>query len=128
MKLSTFREVSRAQAAGKTKTSKYGNRKVEVDGLKFDSNAEYLRWRNLKLMEKAGAISKLERQVRFILAPAVLLYGRRRPAMIYVADFVYLENGERVVEDVKGHRTPLYLAKRHLMRAVHNVEIREVEA
>ena len=53
------------------------------------------------------------------------LYGRRRPAVKYKADFRYIEKGETVVEDVKGMRTPVYNLKRHLMKAVHGIEIRE---
>jgi hypothetical protein len=49
--------------------SKYRNKKVLVDGVAFDSKKEAKRYRELKLMEDAGMISRLERQVKFDLLP-----------------------------------------------------------
>ena len=63
----------------------------------------------------------------FELAQAVVLDGRKRPPLRYVADFVYRDSaGQMVVEDVKGVRTQGYRIKRHLMLAVHGIEVREV--
>lgn len=106
--------------------SKYGNRKTVVDGIKFDSKGEASRWCVLRVLERAGQISDLQRQVSFELAPPVRLGGRGRPALKYIADFVYQQDDQQVVEDVKGVRTPVYNLKRHLMKSVHNIEIREV--
>lgn len=88
--------------------SKYRNVKCEVDGLKFDSKAEARRWQELKLLEKAGKIDALQRQVRFPLA----VWGGQSPHSVvgrYVADFDYwdLERDCRVTEDVKGIITDL---------------------
>ena len=104
---------------------KYGNKKTEVDGITFDSQAEARRYKALKLLERAGEIQALELQPVYEIVPSVTLYGRKRPAVKYKADFRYIEKGETVVEDVKGMRTPVYNLKRHLMKAVHGIEIRE---
>ena len=106
--------------------SKYGNKRTVVDGITFDSNAEARRWSYLRLMEKAGEISGLERQVSFALVEGVRFAGeaRKRPAIRYVADFTYVENSRLVIEDVKGVETPEFRLKRHLMLALHGREIR----
>jgi hypothetical protein len=111
------------------KTNKYRNQPVTVDGVKFDSKKEYARWQQLKMLESAGKVSNLRRQVSFELAPAVTLHGRKKPALRYVADHAYEENGVMVYEDVKSEITrkdPVYRMKIHLLMSVHGVEIREV--
>ena len=122
---------------------KYGNKKVTLEGQTFDSKRECLRWQELKLMERAGKIWDLRRQVRFELIPEQRLAdtlgpkgGRRRgklleKAVFYVADFVYYEGGKPseggrlVVEDAKGHRTREYIIKRKIMLARYGIQIRE---
>jgi hypothetical protein len=99
--------------------SKYGNKPTEVDGIRFSSKREARRWQDLCLLEKAGQISKLERQVRF---PIVI--GKLK-VTTYVADFTYLESGMLVVEDAKGMKTREYVLKKKLMQAVHGIIIRE---
>lgn len=106
--------------------AKYKNVKTEQDGIKFDSKREATWFHRLSLRERAGEISNLRRQVAYEIAPAVMLDGRKRPARKYVADFVYVENGAEVVADAKGFRTEMYRFKRHLMRAVHGIEIKEL--
>ena len=82
--------------------SKYGNIKTTTsDGITHDSVKEANRWCELKLLERAGRISDLRRQVKFELIPKQ--EGER--AIHYIADFVYIENGRQVVEEVKGFRT-----------------------
>ena len=105
--------------------NKYGNRKVRVDGILFDSEAEAIRYGQLKLMEKAGSISSLAMKPVFVLAPAVTIAGKKKAALRYVADFGYYENGQQITEDVKGYLTDVFKIKRHLMMSVHNIEIRE---
>ena len=98
--------------------SKYHAEKTTVDGITFDSKAEAKRWQTLCMLEKAGQISNIKRQVAYQLAPGVKLLGetRNRPAIRYVADFAYLDKwGREVVEDVKGMDTPMSRLKRHLM-------------
>lgn len=124
------------------KKSKYGSRKVTVDGVTYDSVKEYRRFKELSLLEKAGTISELERQRRYKLVPAQYesypRYGKRgqrlkdgkrcvEQAVFYVADFAYIdENGNHVVEDTKGFKTKDYIIKRKLMLWVHGIHIREV--
>lgn len=113
---------------GKLRTSKpakYRNVKAMVDGIKFDSQAEAKRYAELRIMEKSGCISDLKCQVPFVLAPAVVIQGRKRPALRYVSDFCYIKDRQRVVEDVKGIITEGYRIKRHLM-AVLGIEIIEI--
>lgn len=105
---------------------KYRNKKTELDGITFDSQAEARHYALLKIRERAGEISELKTQVKFVLADSVRLYGRKRPAVTYVADFTYIEDGKLIVADVKGMRTPLYILKRHLLMATHGIEILEV--
>ncbi len=111
----------------KTKT-KYHNIKTKLDGIVFDSRKEARRFPELKLMEKAGLISNLQRQVRIELIPAQKdengkVIERR---VDYIADFVYQQNGQTVYEDTKGKRTPDYIIKRKLMLWVKGIRIKEV--
>lgn len=107
--------------------SKYGSRKITVDGMTFDSRKEYLRFCELSLLEKAGMVTDLKRQVRFELIPSQKMDGKvvERPVH-YVADFVYQENGQTVVEDTKGFKTKDYILKRKMMLHTHGIRIREV--
>jgi hypothetical protein len=106
---------------------KYGNRAVTLNGEKFDSHKEARRYGELVLLERAGQISNLERQVRFELIPSQYRDGKCvERAAHYIADFVYMEDGKKVVEDTKGFRTKDYILKRKLMLMVHNIRIKEV--
>ena len=106
--------------------AKYHNRKVTRDGETFDSVKEYRRFCELRLLERAGAVTDLQRQVKFELIPAQRIDGKvAERACSYVADFVYTENGQQVVEDAKGMRTQEYRLKRKLMLWVHGIRIRE---
>lgn len=106
---------------------KYGNRKVTADGQTFDSRKEYLRFCELRLLEKAGAIQGLKRQVKFELIPSQRYGGKvvERPVS-YVADFTYIENGKTIVEDTKGMRTKDYIIKRKMMLYRYGIRIKEV--
>ena len=119
--------------------NKYGSVKIKAsDGTVFDSRKEAKRWEQLLLQEKAGAITDLQRQVEFELIPAqrepdgVGVRGGKikgktiEHAVKYVADFVYNENGNKIVEDTKGFRTKDYIIKRKLMLWVHGIRIKEV--
>ena len=107
--------------------SKYHSRKITRDGMTFDSVKEYRRFCELRLLERAGAITELERQVKFELIPSQRIAGKVvERACAYIADFVYMENGKKVVEDTKGFRTPDYIIKRKLMLWVHGIRIKEV--
>lgn len=114
-------------ARGRKKTPKYKNIKTVVDGHKFDSKKEARRYQALKLLLQAGRISNLELQKRYELIPTQRKSdGKAEERCSYVADFVYIEDGVQVVEDVKGVRTEAYRIKRKLMLKVHSIEIREV--
>lgn len=103
--------------------SKYNNVKVKLDGEWFDSHKEGLRWRELQLLERAGEINSLERQVSYELIPKQK--GER--SVSYIADFRYKDrDGEVVVEDAKGVRTQVFIIKKKLMLWVHGIMIREV--
>ena len=103
--------------------TKYNNTKIRVDGRLFDSKAEAARWQELSLLERAGEITELERQVEYELIPKQK--GER--AVKYIADFRYVDHeGKVVVEDTKGVRTPVYILKRKLMLRVHGIRVREV--
>lgn len=123
--------------------SKYGSRKVTVDGITFDSKKEAVRYRQLKLLERAGEISDLRLQVKYVLIPAqrelcndIYTRGAKKgcfkPGKLlekecsYVADFVYIHDGKIVVEDTKGFRTEAYKIKRKLMLHIHGIRIKEV--
>ena len=109
------------------KPSKYGNKKLTIDGEVFDSRKEYIRYRELVLLQRTGQISDLKRQVKYELIPSQRVGGKvAERACTYVADFVYTENGKTVVEDTKGFRTKDYIIKRKLMLYVHGIQIREV--
>lgn len=122
------------------KSSKYGSKKIEVDGITFDSKKEARRYQELKLLERTGEIMDLQRQVKFVLIPT-----QREPDTIgsrggvhkgkviekecaYVADFMYFDvnTDECVVEDTKGFKTTDYIIKRKLMLHVHGIRIKEV--
>lgn len=113
--------------------NKYKNTKTTLDGVEFASKKEAHRWGELRLLERAGEISDLQRQVKYELVPP-----QKRPsggterAVYYIADFVYTQNGNTVVEDVKGYRNPQsagyakFVIKRKLMLIRYGLEIKEV--
>ena len=127
-----------------TYKSKYYNVKTRaLDGLVFDSHKEARRWDELLLLQRAGKITDLQRQVKYELIPAqyetyeryskkgerlkdgVRLLERK---VEYVADFCYTiaDTGENIVEDTKGVKTKDYILKRKLMLAIHGIRIKEV--
>lgn len=123
--------------------SKYFNRKITVNGIPFDSQKEYKRFCELSLLQRAGVITDLERQVKFVLIPAQYetyeRYGKNGKRLkdgqrciekecSYYADFVYKEKGITVVEDTKSKatKTTEYIIKRKLMLYVHGIKIKEI--
>lgn len=109
--------------------SKYNSKKITYNGETFDSKKEYRRFCELSLLERAGAITDLQRQVRFELIPSQKENDKvvERPCT-YIADFVYLDmqTGRRTVEDTKGVKTKDYIIKRKLMLWTHGIRIKEV--
>lgn len=113
------------------KKSKYKSKKVERDGVTYDSSKEAARALVLERMAATGEISDLRRQVAFVLAPAVRFPDevRMKPAIRYFADFVYVQNGTTVIEDVKSTPTKKkesYRLKKHLLATVHGLFIKEI--
>ena len=104
--------------------SKYLNKTTVIHGITFDSKAEAYRYLDLVMLQNSGAITNLEMQVPFELIPK---QGKERPVH-YIADFVYYENGQKIVEDVKSQITRKksdYIIKRKLLKFRHDIEIRE---
>lgn len=105
--------------------SKYHAKKTVVDGITFDSKREADRYLVLKSMEEDGTIEDLRRQVRYELVPAFDVDGRHYRPVYYVADFVYVEDGKTVVEDVKGMMTDVYKLKSKLFARRYGMGIKE---
>ena len=99
--------------------SKYGAKRTEIDGIKFDSMAESRRYLELKMLEAAGEITGLSVHPRFVV------WECGKDKITYVGDFQYHEAGELVVEDVKGGRngkvltTPVFRLKAKMFKATH---------
>lgn len=109
--------------------NKYRNRKVQTFDGTFDSLKEARRWQELKLMQRAGEIYDLQRQVPYVLIPT----QKDKDGKVierqtkYIADFVYRDKDYRlVVEDTKGMKTDVYKIKKKLMLYRHGIIIREV--
>jgi hypothetical protein len=112
------RPAETSPAASKAR-SKYGAVRTEADGHKFASKKEANRWMDLRLLEHAGHVQELKRQVPYELEVNGITI------CTYIADFVYRKGAELVVEDTKGMKTPLYLLKAKLMLALHGIVILE---
>lgn len=121
--------------------NKFGNHKVTIDGIRFDSRKEARFYLFLKEAEKKGEISDLRLQVPYELIPAIyedqVIHLKTKDktvtkcvqkAVHYVADFVYreTETGNEAVVDTKGFRTPEYKLKKKMMRAFKGIDIIEV--
>lgn len=98
---------------------KYNNKKVVIDGIKFDSIRESKRYLDLKNLERAGHIRNLELQPRYDFKINGVFIG------FYKADFRYKEKDLLIIEDVKGMKTPVYNLKKKMMKAFHNINILE---
>lgn len=118
-----FQEAQRTQTAqGEDRRRVRGTqRTATADGITHDSKTEAQRWEELKLMQQAGEICGLRRQV------SIGLMGRDGPIMtdsgkqqrVYKADFVYVDNalGVTVIEDRKGHETEVFNLKKAILAA-----------
>lgn len=121
MKVAEYKALTQKAA----KPSKYRNKRVERDGLVFDSAKEASRFAQLVLLERSGEIRDLKRQVPFRME----VNGKL--VCTYKADATYIETktGELIVEDVKSpitRKDPVYRIKAKLLLAIHNIEIREI--
>lgn len=110
-----------------TKQNKYKNKKVEYDGIKFDSQKEKSWYIKYKLMEQAGEIKDLKMQVSFTLIETFKLQDKTYRKTIYKADFTFIDKeGKYHVIDVKGVKTDVYKLKKKLMAWKYGIEIEEV--
>ena len=112
--------------------NKYGAKKVVVDGEVFDSRKEYYRWCDLRLLERAGEVFNLKRQVKYVLIPAQRDGSGKliEREVSYIADFEYLaKNGDKIVEDVKGYKRgaayQLFSVKRKMMLWKYGIKVKE---
>lgn len=105
------------------RAGKFNNQRVTIDGQTFASKREAKRYTELMLLQKIGKIYDVQTQPRF----PIVVEGKL--ICTYVGDFAYEMDGTRIVEDVKSAptKTPVYRLKKKLMRAVHGIDISEVE-
>ncbi len=94
--------------------NKYRNKKVQVDCYVFDSIAESKRYKELALLEKVGKIENLQLQPKFLLQESFKKNGKTYRKIEYIADFMYEEKGQVIVEDVKGKETEAFKLKHKL--------------
>ena len=128
--------------------NKYNSHKARCSqGHIHDSRKEARRCNELTLLERAGAISNLRQQVKYVLIPTQREFtggwyskgekkGQPKPGKIiereccYIADFAYIDNGAEVVEDVKGYTAgqayAVFKIKKKLMLHVYGIRIREI--
>lgn len=110
--------------------NKYGNKKVTVDGIKFDSQLEANRYCELKILERAGEIKDLRRQIKFELQPSYIKNNKSIQSINYIADFVYYDVNKKkfIVEDVKSEatKTQVYKLKKKLFEYKYDLEIKEI--
>ena len=126
--------------------NKYRAIKTCVNDIEFDSRKEARRYQELLLLERAGVIQNLQLQEKFLLIPSqfeTIVTGeyykvgekKGQPKtkevcvelpVVYVADFTYVQDGKKVVEDTKGIKTKDYIIKRKLMLWTHGIKIKEV--
>lgn len=121
MTLEEYRALHVAPAKNK---NKYGARKSGG----YDSRKEHKRANVLKMMQRAGLISNLREQVKYLLIPAQRDENGKliERECAYKADFVYEQDGKTIVEDTKGVRTKEYIIKRKLMLKIHGITIKEI--
>lgn len=110
------------------RSTKYHSKKVVTEDGTFDSKKEFNRFCELSLLERAGEITNLERQQKFVLIPTQKKNGKTlERECSYIADFTYkTKDGALVVEDVKGVRTKDYIIKRKLLLFRYGIRIKEV--
>lgn len=120
MSVEQFRDLqNQAAKSKKSRNGKFNAIAIATSEGRFDSKMEYQRYLTLKLMQRAGEISDLQRQVRYNLVAGGI------EICTYVADFVYKKQDSVVVEDAKGFKTPEYRLKKRLMRDILGIEILE---
>ena len=108
--------------------NKYRNKKVIVDDYIFDSIQESKRYKELKILLRAGKISDLELQPHFLLQDKFKKNGKTYRKIEYIADFKYIENGKTIVEDVKGIQTDVFKLKHKIFEKLYpELELRIIK-
>ena len=108
--------------------NKYKNKKIQVDMYVFDSIAESKRYKELKLLERAGKITDLTLQPKFLLQESFRKNGKTFRKIEYIADFQYIENNKVIVEDVKGMQTDVFKIKHKLFeKKYQDLELRIIQ-
>ena len=111
--------------------NKYGAKKIKdpATGYVFDSKKEFIRWCELRILERSGKITDLKRQVKYVLLPSQCGSNGKvlERECSYIADFVYFDFtlGKQVVEDCKGYRTEAYKLKKKMLLYFHGIQIKE---
>lgn len=112
------------------RTSKYNAKKVEIDGIKFDSKAEGEYYLHLKQQVTERQIIGFERQKRMLLQEGFNVEGVKgkiRP-IFYVVDFIITENdGTLTYVDVKGMETDVFKLKKKLFMKRYNTALLKVK-
>lgn len=114
--------ASRNARTGGNSFRKYGNIPTVVNGERFDSKKEAARFVELTLLQRAGAISDLKRGTRYEFYHNEVKIGSYKP------DFIYTENGQQIIEDVKGGsatKTQAYMMRKKMMKAFFGIDVRE---
>lgn len=109
--------------------SKYSNRKVNIDGITFDSKKEANRYKELKILENIGKISNLVLQPIYVLQESFEYKSKKIRAIKYIGDFEYVDSktGNKVLEDTKGFKTKDYLIKVKLLKNKYpDIDFREL--
>lgn len=125
MRFDRDREAWTAHIEGREEKAapKYGNRRVEFNGRKYDSQHEANHAAILQAFEDRGLIKDLEYQVRVPLVPS---NGKLR-GVVWVADFVYKDAlGYTHYVDAKGFKTQIYRLKKRMASLLLGIEIEEV--
>lgn len=101
----------------RARRGKYGAIPIVIDGQKFASTTEGMRYKELALLQRVGKITQLETQVPFLMEVNDVKICK------YIADFTYWADGKFIVEDRKGVRTATFNLKKKLMKAIHGIDI-----
>jgi len=107
--------------------SKYKNKKVIYDGIKFDSLLEMRRYKELVILRDLGEIRNLELQPKFLLQDKFRHEGKGIRAIHYVADFKYIRGNTVIVEDAKGMETDVYKIKKKLFLNQYGTKYKFIE-
>jgi hypothetical protein len=117
-------QVPAVASSTKSKRQKFLNVKTtDAQGIVHDGKGECERWQELQLLERAGAITRLCRQVVYAFV------DNGRLVTTYKADFDYYDGAAHIVEDHKSPRTRKLESYRHkvkLMQSQYGIQIREV--